>query len=856
MQNFRERYTSNKILAIAMITLMLLSTATILFIPSTKADVHPFTVTTYCYVTVNPTPVGVGQEAFISFGIDKAPPNAQAGYGDRWTNLTLTIGYPDGTTKTLTGFKADDTGFSYTTWTPTQTGNYTFQCHFLGQKLTGANPPPTGWTSTYSQYIGDYYKPSDSPVETITVTDERATQLPMNPLPTDYWQRPINMMNNNWNTISGSWFGFNSFTNAGFGYNMTGNFDPYTQLPNSAHVLWTTPIAPGGLIGGEYGNTLNSNFYATAQYECKFKAIVMDGIAYYTYMPASGSIPEGTIAQNLKTGEILWHRYDMNGTLRLGQIYNYISPNQYGGQMYLWTTSGTTYSMYEATTGNWVLDIVGGNTNGDIMASPDGSILDYYIDTSNSSQYYLVCWNSSRCLLSVNGTGDISNWSFKPTVGSKLNWTYGISWKAPIAMKIDGNPITLSVSGAQSGGNIGITGNSIILAYGTTGNWATWQIDASYDLTDGHQNFLVNRTFDAPWSRVCTYTSGNGKYAELNTEGQYIALYNAETGQLVCKCSFPNGGDLWTYLATYRPIEAYGLLYQGSFDGHVYAWNATTGALVWTWYGGSAGYDTVYGGYPCKVIEMVADGKVIINEGHTYNPPMFRGAQAVAINATTGETVWSVNSFCHSNSPVVAASDGILLLPNSYDNQVYAYGKGSSATTIDVPGTDIALGNGITVRGTVTDQSPGQTCLGIPTAGTPAISDVSMSAWMEYLYQQQPKPTNATGVPVTLSVVDANGNYRTIGATTSDADGFYSLHWTPDIDGKYTIYATFAGSESYYSSHAVSAITVDPPVATPTPAPTQAPSMADLYFVPGIIGVIIAIVLVGAVLLIALRKRP
>ena len=38
--------------------------------------------------------------------------------------------------------------------------------------------------------------------------------------------------------------------------------------------------------------------------------------------------------------------------------------------------------------------------------------------------------------------------------------------------------------------------------------------------------------------------------------------------------------------------------------------------------------------------------------------------------------------------------------------------------------------------------------------------------------------------------------------------------------------------------------------------PTQAPSAADLYFLPGIIGVIITVIVVGAVLLIALRKRP
>ena len=850
---------NNKILAIAIALLLTISIATPLYLQTVKADPHPWTVTTYCYLEVNPIPVGVGQQAFITFGIDKVPMTVSTRYGDRWTNLTVTITDPSGQVTTLSGFTADDTGFAHTTWTPTTTGNYTFQCNFSGQYLTGANPPPGGWTGAnaqFAQYIGDYYKPSVSAVVTVTVTNEMASSLPENPLPTGYWQRPINMMNNNWNTISGNWFGDQSFTNAGYGYNMTGNFDPYTQMPTTAHVLWTTPLAPGGLIGGEYGGTLESNFYATAQYECKFKEVIMDGILYYTYIPASSSIPEGTIAQDLRTGAILWHRFDINGTLRLGQIWNYITPNQYGGQMFLWSTSGTTWSMYEATTGNWVVDIVGGNTNGDIMNGPDGSILDYYIDTSNSSQYYLDCWNSSQCILSVNGTGDINNWRFDPVVGSRFNWTYGIMWKQPIAMSINGNPITLSLSGPQSGGNIGIAGNSVVMAYGTTGNWGTWQVDASYDLTTGHQNFLVNRTFDAPWSRVTTYTSGNGKYAEINTEGQYIALYSADTGLLVCKCAYPNGGNFWTYLSTYRPIEAYGLLFEGTFGGYVYAWNSTTGALVWTWYAGDAGYNTVYGSYPCKVVEMVADGEVIINEGHTYNPPMFRGAQAVAINATTGETIWNIDSFCHSNSPVVGAADGILLLPDSYDNNLYAYGQGQSATTVDAPSAAITLGSSLVIRGTVTDQSPGQTCLGIPAAGTPAISDGSMGVWMDYLYGQQPIPSNATGVPVSLNVIDANNNFRHIGDVTSDATGHYSFQYTPDIPGKYTVIASFQGSGAYYASSAESSFAVDL-------APTQAPTATavtglatsnDVMYIG--VAIIVIIIIIGAVLaVLMMRKR-
>jgi hypothetical protein len=131
-----------------------------------------------------------------------------------------------------------------------------------------------------------------------------------------------------------------------------------------------------------------------------------------------------------------------------------------------------------------------------------------------------------------------------------------------------------------------------------------------------------------------------------------------------------------------------------------------------------------------------------------------------------------------------------------------------------------------------------------------------MTEWMAYVYQQQEKPTNFTGVQVALNVVDANGNYRTIGTTTTDSTGFYSFVWTPDIEGKYTVYATFAGTNGYWGSAATTAFNVDPAAATPTPQPTQSPSAADLYFLPAIIGVIIAILVVGAVLALLVTKKP
>jgi hypothetical protein len=163
------------------------------------------------------------------------------------------------------------------------------------------------------------------------------------------------------------------------------------------------------------------------------------------------------------------------------------------------------------------------------------------------------------------------------------------------------------------------------------------------------------------------------------------------------------------------------------------------------------------------------------------------------------------------------------------------------------------------IKGTVTDVSAGtqqsQQALRFPN-GVPAVSDESQSAWMEYVYMQKPRPTNATGVPVEISVIDANGNYRTIGTTTADSNGFYSFNWKPDIEGKFSVYASFTGSESYWPSNAETAFNVDSAAATLAPQPTAQPTAADLYFLPAIIGVIVAIIVVGAVLALLVTKKP
>ena len=203
--------------------------------------------------------------------------------------------------------------------------------------------------------------------------------------------------------------------------------------------------------------------------------------------------------------------------------------------------------------------------------------------------------------------------------------------------------------------------------------------------------------------------------------------------------------------------------------------------------------------------------------------------------------------------------DSIIATMDTYDQRIYAVGKGPSATTVSIQDDVVTFGDSVLLKGMVTDISTGTKDAALATRfpdGVPAVADERMSEWMLHVYKQFPAPSNVAGVTVKIDVLDANGNYRNIGTTTSNGNGFYSFDWTPDIAGKYTVYATFAGSDAYYSSHALTAFKVDP-AADPTPEPTEAPaSLADQYLLPATGGIIAAIAVVGiAIIALMLRKK-
>jgi hypothetical protein len=207
----------------------------------------------------------------------------------------------------------------------------------------------------------------------------------------------------------------------------------------------------------------------------------------------------------------------------------------------------------------------------------------------------------------------------------------------------------------------------------------------------------------------------------------------------------------------------------------------------------------------------------------------------------------------------VVISDGYLIGLNYYDNKIYSYGKGPSELTVAAPDSGVEVGKSLVIHGSVTDISPGtkqtEQAARFPN-GVPAVSDNSEEAWMEYVYSQQARPTNATGVPVRIDVIDSNGNFRTIGNTTSDASGFYSFDWKPDVPGKYTVIATFEGSASYWPSSSQAAFVADEVSPQQTQQPIVATPSNDTNLFYATAAIILAIAIVGALTLLAVRKRP
>ena len=109
-------------------------------------------------------------------------------------------------------------------------------------------------------------------------------------------------------------------------------------------------------------------------------------------------------------------------------------------------------------------------------------------------------------------------------------------------------------------------------------------------------------------------------------------------------------------------------------------------------------------------IACIADGKIYLTSSeHSPTQPLWRGSYLRCVNASNGVELWKILNWgmgMGAGSGTVIA-DGYVVSLNAYDNQIYCYGKGPSATTATIQNDVITQGNSVLIQGTVTDQCAG-----------------------------------------------------------------------------------------------------------------------------------------------------
>jgi len=849
--NFKKTYAILLLLALAV------STFAALPMLSVKAQAAT-TMKTYAVCDAIPDQVGVGEQVLVKYGILTQLASVELG----WTGITVTVVYPDNTSHTLGPFKTDSTGSSYTTFIPDQVGTYKFTTNFPEQTCPATFFNLEGGNMIFA---GTIMLASTSATVDLIVIQAASLNYPSHALPTDYWSRPIDSQLREWYSISGNWVRRPD--------NSLALYNDYA--PETGHVLWAKPITTGGVTGGLWGDGQVPAAQGSGDaYEGKFTgSVILNGILYYNRDDAKVG-QHGICAVDLHTGQDVW--FINNTYLSFAQILYFNSWNYDGVYTYLWdaTGAGSTWRAYDPFDGAWIYTMYNVPSGYAQTYGPSGEILIWQLDLTNG---WMALWNSTaagQANPNFHGPG-----SMLGNLGSWANYNgqplvHGATFDASVPGAYSWNvtiPKGLTASTSFFAPILKVFPDRVMSVAFNQTQVRVWALSTA---AGSRGQLLFDKTWQAPaeWlagTNTIQYAGAtndvqNGVFAIWDKELRQFYAFSAEIGNFLWQTASEAWQDAYGWgNAEHTWYFAYDHLYSVGIGGILYAYDLTTGKTSWNYTMTDAYNEPVTGNNWWGWIDLIADGKIYIGTlEHSAEQPIPRGGPYICINATTGEEIWRTNGMFRETrwggNGIIG--DSIIATMDTYDNQIYAIGKGPTETTTTASPKVSVQGSSVLIEGTVTDTSPGTNSSALTARfpnGVPAVSDESMSDWMLYVYKQFERPLNATGVDVSINVLDANGNFRNIGTTKSDANGFYSFQWSPDIPGKYTVIATFNGSKAYYGSYAETAFAVDnAPAATATPTPTPT-SVADMYFVPAIAGLFVVIIIIGVVLaVLMLRKRP
>jgi hypothetical protein len=895
----------NRTTTIAMILLLTIS-AFAMAVSTVEAHYPPMEWTTHAYVTLSPVTAGVGQTVQAVMWLDWVPPTAGGEGGDRWRDLTLTVTKPDGTSVELGPFTTSPVGSTYTSYTPDQTGTYTFVLNFPGQVLTNGTGTPN---FRGAAYVNDTFLPSTSDPATLPVTASPVPEWVEPDLPIGFWSRPINDANRGWSVLASNWLK---------GSWLVDDFQRAGRAPTTPHIVWQRSITAGGIGDAQWpGQPYDINDYESPWTD----PIVMNGVIYYNTPQTASNARYGYYAVDLLTGEQLWYKNGTdNGldnpvryvgyasganqapelhqtfpTLSFGQMMHYSSLNGQGVISYLWMTVGSTWYMLDSDNGNWIMSLV--HVPGGTSATDQNGALLRYSYNSNTGK--LLCWNSTQSIPPSGPTGTAQQ-IWKPRVGAVIDAVNDTSWTevgprystyaqynvtypqwtesdilprsgytmnltidtglAPLrAVLQDANRVPKMLLGFEIDPPIATGGLSEPTQ--TISMWSA-RIDehvapySPYPDKSETQNTNLGFGVTLLWNKNITNPIP-GTAIGLGALSYEDGIFTLDSKEAINRVgySLETGEQIWGPTPTLEAWNvygqsdnvAYGKIFVTGYSGVLHALDAKTGMEVWNYTASSIGSESPYGNYPLS-IGAIADGKIYLySTEHSPTKPLWRGSYIRCLDVNNGQELWKLLVY----NMGMAVADGYIVAGDQYDNNMLVIGKGQTATTVSTQTFAAPKGTPVLIQGTVTDQSPGA-------PGSPAISDANMQAWMEYLYKQQAAPSDAVGVPVHLTAVDSSGSTTDIGTVVSDVGGMYKKGWTPPAEGEYTIVATFDGSNAYFGSCAETALLVGggaAPVVSPSPTSAVSPpgSGTPMTTYIAIIAAVLIVVAVAAALI--LRRR-
>ncbi|GAJ11589.1 unnamed protein product, partial [marine sediment metagenome] len=166
----------------------------------------------------------------------------------------------------------------------------------------------------------------------------------------------------------------------------------------------------------------------------------------------------------------------------------------------------------------------------------------------------------------------------------------------------------------------------------------------------------------------------------------------------------------WTELLE-RPILIWdGKLYSSGCGGIIYCYDLTDGDVLWTYVSEDPYQEYLFANNWWQFFLFITDGKLYTSHmEHSAIEPMPRGAPFLCLNATDGDIIWEADGLFRSTrwGGRAIIGDSIIVGMDTYDNRLYAIGKGPSATTVLIQNDVIAHGSNVLIKGMVTDVSPG-----------------------------------------------------------------------------------------------------------------------------------------------------